>query len=286
MQPSGVWALKPLADMTTEEFSAWSGLIEERTGQVLGERRRAFLQTRLGQRMRELGLEDYRAYLRRVSDGPRGALEWATLLDRLTVQETRFYRHAPSFALLEGYLSRRLREVDAHPWTLWSVGCATGEEAYSLAISAAEVRRRAARRMDFGVIATDISQGALRQAHEARYDARRLDALDAERRARYLRGDARGWRVAGELAERVCCARLNVLDLDQAPWTGLDVIFCQNLLIYFRRWRRRDILNRLAERLAPGGLLVIGVGEITDWRHPSLEPVADERVLAFTRIRE
>ncbi|MDO7919741.1 type 4 fimbrial methyltransferase PilK, partial [Pseudomonas aeruginosa] len=85
------------------------------------------------------------------------------------------------------------------------------------------------------------------------------------------------------LTERVCCARLNVLDLAKAPWSGMDVIFCQNLLIYFRRWRRREILNRLAERLAPGGLLVIGVGEVVNWSHPELEPVADERVLAFTR---
>ena len=65
--------------------------------------------------------------------------------------------------------------------------------------------------------------------------------------------------------------------------TGMDVIFCQNLLIYFRRWRRREILNRLAERLVPGGLLVIGVGEMSDWQHPDLQPVADEQVLAFTR---
>ena len=286
MQPSGVWALKPLADMTTAEFRAWSALIEERTGQVLGERRRAFLQTRLGQRMRELGLDDYQAYLRQVGDGPRGALEWATLLDRLTVRETRFYRHAPSFAVLEDYLSRRLADEGGHPWMLWSVGCASGEEAYSLAISAAEVRRRAAQRMDFGVMATDISQGALNEARTARYDARRLEALDAERRARYLRPEADGWQVTPELAARVCCTRLNVLDLDKAPWTGLDVIFCQNLLIYFRRWRRRDILNGLAERLAPGGLLVLGVGEVTGWRHPLLRPLADERVLAFTRIRE
>lgn len=286
MQPSGVWALKPLADMTTAEFRAWSALIEERTGQVLGERRRAFLQTRLGQRMRELGLENYQAYLRHLCSGPRGALEWATLLDRLTVQETRFYRHAPSFAVLEDYLSRRLKDRNGHPWMLWSVGCASGEEAYSLAISAAEVQRRAAQRMDFGVIGTDISQGALSQAREACYDLRRLEALDTERRDRYLRSESAGWRVTPVLAERVCCTRLNVLDLDKAPWAGLDVIFCQNLLIYFRRWRRRDILNGLAERLAPGGLLVLGVGEMTGWRHPALQPVADERVLAFTRIRE
>lgn len=286
MQPSGIWALKPLADMTTDEFRAWSRLIEARTGQVIGERRRAFLQTRLGHRMRELGLKDYQTYLSQVSEGPRGALEWATLLDRLTVQETRFYRHAPSFALLENHLSRRLQSADRRPWMLWSLGCASGEEAFSLAISAAEVQRRAACWIDFGVIGTDISQSALRQAREGVYDARRLEALDAERRERYLRSEPGGWRVRPELTKRVCCAPFNVLDLDKAPWTGLDVIFCQNLLIYFRRWRRRDILNRLAERLAPGGLLVLGAGEVTGWQHPAMQTVADERVLAFTRVCE
>jgi hypothetical protein len=89
--------------------------------------------------------------------------------------------------------------------------------------------------------------------------------------------------VAPDLAARVCVARLNVLELAKAPQSGMDVIFCQNLLIYFRRWRRREILNRLAERLAPGGMLVVGVGEVVGWQHPDLEPVADERVLAFTR---
>lgn len=89
--------------------------------------------------------------------------------------------------------------------------------------------------------------------------------------------------VAPELVARVCFAKLNVLELASAPLAGLDVIFCQNLLIYFRRWRRREILNRLAERLAPGGLLVVGVGEVVGWQHPDLVPVADDQVLAFTR---
>ena len=75
----------------------------------------------------------------------------------------------------------------------------------------------------------------------------------------------------------------NVLELAKAPISGMDVIFCQNLLIYFRRWRRREILNRLAERLAPGGLMVLGVGEVVGWQHPDLDPVPNEQVLAFTR---
>ena len=209
----------------------------------------------------------------------------ATLLDRLTVQETRFFRHPPSFELLERYLGERLRrEGMPRPWALWSVGCSSGEEPYSLAMCAAQVLRGQEREDFFGVTGTDISLHALQRARQANYPARKLEQLEAGLVERYCERQADGsFSVKTILTERVCCARLNVLDLAKAPWSGMDVIFCQNLLIYFRRWRRREILNRLAERLAPGGLLVIGVGEVVDWSHPELEPVADERVLAFTR---
>ncbi|HHN4253132.1 TPA: type 4 fimbrial methyltransferase PilK, partial [Pseudomonas aeruginosa] len=101
MQANGVWSLQPLADMSAAEFRDWQVLLENRTGVVLNEQRRTFLQASLTARMRELGIGDYHSYYRQVTDGPRGAVEWATLLDRLTVQETRFFRHPPSFELLE-----------------------------------------------------------------------------------------------------------------------------------------------------------------------------------------
>ncbi|MFP6861038.1 protein-glutamate O-methyltransferase [Pseudomonas sp.] len=281
---SGVWALQPLADMTATEFRDWQTLLEERTGVVLNERRRAFLQTNLSARMRELGVMDYATYYRQVTDGPRGAVEWSTLLDRLTVQETRFFRHRPSFEVLESYLRERLQQGVTQPWELWSVGCASGEEPYSLAISAAEVLRESEHPDHFGVTGTDISLNALSKARDGQYGARRLEQLETDLCQRYfLAQDDGRFKVVPNLAARVCCARLNVLELAKAPMSGMDVIFCQNLLIYFRRWRRRDILNRLAERLVPGGLLVIGVGEVAGWQHPELIPVADERVLAFTR---
>jgi type IV pilus assembly protein PilK len=281
---SGVWALQPLADMTATEFRDWQTLLEERAGVVLNERRRAFLQTNLSARMRELGVAEYAAYYRQVTDGPRGAVEWSTLLDRLTVQETRFFRHRPSFDVLEGYLRDRLQQGMSQPWELWSVGCASGEEPYSLAISAAEVLRETDKPDFYGVTGTDISLNALSKAREGQYTARRLELLDEELCQRYFVAQGEGrFKVVPTLAGRVCCARLNVLELAKAPMTGMDVIFCQNLLIYFRRWRRREILNHLAERLVPGGLLVVGVGEVAGWQHPELIPVADERVLAFTR---
>ena len=294
MQPSaesggasgGAWTLKPLVDMTPAEFHDWQALLEERTGVVINEQRQAFLQTNLSARMRELDVPDYASYYRQVTDGPRGAVEWSTLLDRLTVQETRFFRHRPSFEVLEQYLALRLAQAKPgeQPWALWSVGCSSGEEPYSLAISAAQVLRDSEMPDHFGVTGTDISMNALSKAREASFPARKFEQMDIDLCERYFDAQDDGrLKVIPSLAARVCVARLNVLELAKAPMTGMDVIFCQNLLIYFRRWRRREILNRLAERLAPGGLLVVGVGEVVGWQHPDLEPVADERVLAFTR---
>jgi type IV pilus assembly protein PilK len=285
MQPDGVWALKPVIEMSAVEFHTWQALLEERTGLVINEQRRAFLQTNLSARMRELGVEGYANYFRQVTDGPSGAVEWSTLLDRLTVQETRFFRHQPSFDLLERYLAERLvRDPSSTPWSLWSVGCSSGEEPYSMAISAAQVLRGSEQQGSFGVTGTDISLSALSKAREGLYAVRKLAQLDPALREEYFQVQADGrYKVVPSLAAQMCCARLNVLELAKAPMSGMDVIFCQNLLIYFRRWRRREILNRLAERLAPGGLLVVGVGEVVGWQHPDLQPVADEQVLAFTR---
>lgn len=286
MQPNETgWAFRPVVDMTSAEFEEWRSLLEDRTGVVVSERRRTFLQTNLSARMREIGVPDYASYYEKVTDGPRGAVEWSALLDRLTVQETRFFRHPPSFAVLRQHLLNKLeREGIERPLSFWSVGCSSGEEMYSLAITASEVLKDGPKPEYFGVTGTDISLNALAKARTARYDARRLQGIAPEYLEAYFQPeDDGGFSVRGQLTERTCCARLNVLELGKAPLSGMDVIFCQNLLIYFRRWRRREILNRLAERLAPGGLLVVGVGEVVGWQHPDLTPVADDQVLAFTR---
>ncbi len=286
MQASDAWAFKPLVDMSPAEFKDWQVLLEERTGIVLSPQRRSFLLTHLTARMREIGVEDYATYYRQVTEGPRGAVEWLNLLDRLTVQETRFFRHPPSFALLGRYLRWRLAQ-DAgvpRPWAFWSVGCASGEEAYSLAIEADEALREAGLDAPFGVTATDISLNALAKGREGNYSPARLNHVEPEALQAFFQPRADGrFQVIDRLVDKVCFARLNVLDLAKAPMTGMDVIFCQNLLIYFHRWRRHEILDHLAERLAPGGLLVIGVGEAVDWQHEAMLPVADDQVLAFTR---
>lgn len=214
MQSRLDWALEPIAEMSAAEFHVWQALLEERSGMVVSEGRRVFLQTNLSARMREIGAADYSSYYRQVTAGPRGAVEWSLLMDRLTVQETRFFRHPESFALLERYLAQRLRhEGIERPWSLWSVGCASGEETYSLAISAAEVLRDCAAVDRFGVTGTDISLSALEKGRNAIYDERRLEQVAAVLRERYFvsMSPSRA-QVAPELAARsgrggAACAR-------------------------------------------------------------------------------
>lgn len=286
MQVGNAWFLKPVAEMSATEFSDWCQLLEARLGMVLTETRRTFLQVNLTARMRELGITSYADYYSKVLDGPSAAIEWEALFDKLTVQETQFFRHPPSYDFVARHLRKILRaRTPSSPLTLWSLGCATGEETWSLGMLASEVLEEQEDKCGLALTATDISNAALKTARVGMYTSRRLKMVPQTLVEKYFTATtANQFVVNDSLKQRVCFARLNALELATAPLSGVDIIFCQNLLIYFRRWQRREILNQLARRLAPGGALVIGLGEITDWSHPSLKQVDNEQVLAFTRV--
>ncbi|MDX1802743.1 MAG: CheR family methyltransferase [Alcanivorax sp.] len=284
------WSIKSTPSMDAEQFQLWQALLEERTGMTLANERKTFLETSLSIRMRELGIEDYDTYYEQLMVGTTEsrAMEWSILVDRLTVQETSFFRHPGSYALVEEYVQRFMAEQpDGSSLDVWSVGCSTGEEAYSLAMLINEQFGRANRRLFYGITGTDISLPTLAKARKGEYSTRRVMQIDPLLREKYFvdTDNSHTMAVGETLRERICFARLNVLDLGKAPMNNMDLIFCQNMLIYFRRWRKREIVNRLADRLAPGGLLVLGPGEITEWQHPDLERVHFADTLAFRRCR-
>ena len=284
------WSIKSTPAMDAEQFQLWQALLEERTGMTLSNERKTFLETSLSIRMRELGIEDYDTYYEHLMVGSTEsrAMEWSVLVDRLTVQETSFFRHPSSYALVEEFVQRfKAEQPDGASLDAWSVGCSTGEEAYSLAMMINEQLNGGDRKLFYGITATDISLPTLAKARKGEYPARRVLQVDPLLREKYFQpsGNEQTLAVAPVLRERICFARLNVLDLSTAPMNDMDLIFCQNMLIYFRRWRKRQIVNRLAERLAPGGILVLGPGEVTDWQHPDLERIHFADTLAFRRCR-
>ena len=270
-------------ELSDRAFFTWQELLEERLGLQLSEQRRSFLKTSLAIRMRELGFTDYLDYYRYIRSGDAGLIEWNCLIDRVTVQETRFFRDPAAFALARDFLTRRVHEV-TRPLSIWSVGCSTGEETYSLAMMTADLLRRECDQIrHFGVTGTDVSSRALETARQGVYPARRVEMLDQRLIERFFSPQVGQYRVAPALQERVCFTRLNVLELSRSPMKELDLIYCQNMLIYFRKWRRKEIVSELAKRLAKGGMLVLGLGEVVDWKMPELTRVPGERALAYLK---
>jgi chemotaxis protein methyltransferase CheR/type IV pilus assembly protein PilK len=235
--------------------------------------------------MKELGYDDYDLYFQQVIEGVSGMLEWSILVDRVAVKETSFFRHRPSLEYVRRYLQNKINNQQLQgSFDLWSVGCATGEEAYSLAMVINDCFELAALDPYYGITGLDISASALSKARAGRYSARKLDEVKHEEIKRYMQQRADGsYEVIAKLRDRVCFTHCNLVRAGSMPAVKVDIIFCQNLLVYFRRWLRRDILNALVERLKPGGLLVIGLGEVVDWEHPRMQRIALDEVQAYLR---
>lgn len=278
-----IWSLQAVPQLSDVQFARWGKLLEERAGIYLSDQQRTFLQTQVSMRMRELGFTDYGEYYQRVVDGVAGLVEWSQLIDRLVVKETSFFRHPPSIDYIRKILVQRLgAAVDQKDFDVWSVGCSSGEEPYSLAIVINDAYQMAGLEPRFGITATDISRAALSQARAGIYSARKLERLDNTYRLRHFSPVAPGqFRVSHELRDRICFHQGNVLDINEMPIIKVDAIYCQNLLVYFRRQLREQILNAFVERLKPGGILIIGLGEVVDWTHPKLKRVPVDSLQAY-----
>lgn len=277
--------LVSLPDLSDRQFHQWASLLERRVGVAMPDSRRSFLTTGLKLRMREIGCRDYQEYYDRLLRVD-GTEEWLKLVDRLTVHETRFFRHPPSLALLRTHGLPSGPDADAcpHSYQAWSVGCSTGEEAYTLAMIIEDHFRNLGGQYYYGITASDISLAALEFGRHGRYPLRRLDGIRADLQERYCESDGpEHFRIASCLRRRVCFSQLNVLDVANVPYGKMDLVVCQNLLIYFERERRIEIVSNLAVHLRQGGLLILGPGELVDWVHPKLERIRFDNTLAFRR---
>lgn len=277
------WSLQLLPSLSVHQFELWRKLVEERTGIQLTVGQKSWLEAQLCARMRSGLFDDYNDYYRFIMSGVEGHLEWSCLIDILAVKDTRFFRHRDSIELVGNYVQETI-DADNDSVTVWSLGCSTGEEAYSLAMTIDTCYEKARRHPHYGITAMDISSAALKTARQGIYPARKLEPLTPTERQRYFTPLNNGdYQVTAQLRERVCFSRHNVIHARALPATRVDVIFCQNLLIYFRRWLRRDMLNALVERLKPGGLLIVGLGESGDWHHGQMQRIQDPRVHAYRR---
>ncbi len=273
-----------MVNVNDDELGRWQAVLEAQTGINLSQHRH-ILQKGLQPWLGKADGEEADLILRRAESQPwHGKGNW--LVDHLAVKETRFYRTPAAYRVLAQYVQTRIAAAPDKKLTLdlWSAGCSTGEEAYTMAMVTADLIEASGERVYYGVIGSDISSAAIRSARQASFHVRRLQELPDSLRTRYMESaDRLNYRVQPQLASRVCFLQSNLLDPQSTPRSSMDVIFCQNVLVYFRGWRQRQVLNNLVRRLKPGGILVIGASEGRGWQHPDLVRKAGENVQVFER---
>ncbi|MCW2613464.1 MAG: methyltransferase, CheR-type, partial [Frankiales bacterium] len=234
-------------------------------GLVFEDSRRDSLGYCVTERMRATGAPDVRAYLALVE--PSGSPELQPLLDEVTIQETHFFRNPPQVrALRQHVLPELVREADTRGRRIriWSAGCSTGDEPYSIAMVLRELLPSTAG-WDVKVIATDISAGALATARAATYGPRALHLATPEQLARFFTRTADGrHEVRPEVRELVEFRHHNLVR-EAPPEDGLDLVLCRNVTIYFSRETTRELVSRLHGGLRDGGYLFLGHSE-TLWQ--------------------
>jgi chemotaxis protein methyltransferase CheR len=264
-------AAAPLAD---EDFHFLRRLIYERSHIHLSGDKKVLVATRLAPRLRQLRLAGYGEYCDLLRS-PAGAAERGFLIDQIATNHTHFFRERKHFDFLREKVLPQWRMkpgLNQEPFRVWSAACSSGEESYSLAIHLAE-HLAPAGRAGWQIEASDISTRVLALAERGVYAADKLAAVSPELLRRYFQkgvGDREGqFRVKDVLRQRIRFHHLNLLQ-PPFPFTQLfHVIFCRNVMIYFDRPTQAALIGHLADRLAPGGFLMVGHAEsLNAIRHP------------------
>uniref|UniRef100_Q07SD6 Chemotaxis protein methyltransferase n=1 Tax=Rhodopseudomonas palustris (strain BisA53) TaxID=316055 RepID=Q07SD6_RHOP5 len=244
------------------DFRKIAKLVMDSTGIVLGEQKRAFVHGRLGRRLRILGLSDFRQYTK-LLESDDGDDERRMLINAVTTNHTSFFREDHHFAYLaQTVLPEIVKARGAGPTRLriWSAGCSTGEEPYTLAMTLLEQQALLAG-WDVRILATDLDTNVVRHASEGVYDAERLESIPAAYRRNYLSvSDDGKFRIKDEVRDLIRFAPLNLLE--DWPMRGpFDLIFCRNVVIYFDKPTQRTLFDRYADLLRTDGWLFIGHSE-------------------------
>jgi chemotaxis protein methyltransferase CheR len=238
-------------------------IVEAESGIELRPEKRFVVLARLRRRMQELGLTSLPAYHQRVASD---AAERALMVQRLCVHETRFFRESAHFDFIRRVLVPRWRaaaDAGLRPRTVraWSAACASGEEPFTLAMVVLDALPPASG-WTIDVRATDFSAEILRQAVEATWPEARATEIPPELRQRYLLrgvGSRAGTiRAAPELRQLVTFARVNLIEPSPASLGVFDLIMLRNVLIYFNLDTKRVVVERVLERLASDGHLIVG----------------------------
>ena len=254
-----------MPEISVEQFQRLSQQIYQKLGLYFDERKIYFLKKRVEKRMELLGIDDPRDYVFMVSYADKDGAEMQALANLVTTNETYMFRE---YDQLQAFANHCLPEVLSakqargdRTLRIWSAGCSSGEEPYTLAMIVQDVFPQA-QSWDCEIVATDIDENMLQRVAAARYGARSVGDVPAEYREKYLTQDGDEWIVRKRTAALVHARHLNLSDrMSMRSMRGFDFIFCRNVLIYFDDLSRKAVVDHFYNALNPGGYIFLGHSE-------------------------
>jgi len=246
-----------IADDVCREMIA---LIYQHSGIVLVPSKKAMISSRLSRRLRALELDSFRSYLEYLRTSPDREAEIVTMVSAITTNKTAFFRESHHFDYLVSTILPTL--ADHGTINIWSAGCSTGEEPYTLAMVLTEYFGTPEK---FTILAIDLSTHALQTARLGIYAGQAGQPIPRNLRQKYTMegsGPQEGrFRIVPELRKRIRFGHFNLIDRNWDVPAEMDLIFCRNVMIYFDKKTRRAIVSRFGQKLRPGGHFFVGHSE-------------------------
>lgn len=254
-----------MLNISDQEFKLIAGLVYEKFGITLSEHKKELVRGRLNKIVKDRGFKNFQEFYHAIGLDKTGEL-LSILIDKISTNHTYFFREKDHFEFLRDKIfpewMRRIRLFQTHSFRIWSAGCSSGEEVYTLAMLINDFFQEELHSIDLGILATDISLTVLQQAKEGIYSAERIKEVPPALKQRYfnqLSPDL--FEVKENLKSMVLFKRLNLMR-EIFPFKGkFDAIFCRNVMIYFDTPTKEALTQRLKDNLKPGGYLFIGHSE-------------------------
>lgn len=277
------------ASMPAQVFEALRRLVYDETGIFFQDNKQYLLESRVGRRMRELGLESYDQYLALVRRGTAAVPELTQLFNCVTINETYFFRNTAQFEVIENDLLPALAAAREQSGTrrvrIWSAACSTGDEPYTLAML---IRERLAPRFPsvrFEIVGTDLNTDVLATAQRGHFGEYAVRNVPQPFLRKYFRQDGDTYVLDDAIRQMVTFRSLNLSDRrGMQAMRGFDVILCANVLIYFDDASKQQVVAGLYNSLSPDGYLLVGFSETLYGVTQAFRPVRYSKTIAYQKV--
>ena len=256
--------INSIARLSDREFHLIAGLVYKRFGINLTEKKKALVRGRLHSLIKSLGFTSFKEYYDSVVSDSTGS-SLLSLIDRISTNHSYFFRETGHFDILEKSLLpeilERLAAQRSRDLRIWSAGSAAGEEAYTLAMVLAEYFGKESRKWDIGILGTDISISALKEASQGVYHKNQVGRIPKVFKKYFKKKDPDHYAVDENIKRMVIFKRLNLMR-ENYPFKGkFHIIFCRNVMIYFDKKTKQDLTAKFYRYMHNGGYLFIGHSE-------------------------